>query len=87
MSEIQVTDQEMDTIESKEEKKRLAQKGYFKHCYYSNPEYKEKHLKKMREKVLCEICNVKIARSTMTNHKRTNKHKLSMEIFKLKSQV
>lgn len=42
--------------------------------YYSNPEYKQKHLKYVLEKVPCEICGVDVARCYLAKHKRSKKH-------------
>ena len=38
--------------------------------YYSNPEFKEKHLTYMKEKVPCPDCSKNISRSHMSNHRK-----------------
>lgn len=47
----------------------------FKKFYDENPEYKRKHLNKMLEKVTCPVCGTVTARSNLTKHKQTYKHK------------
>ncbi len=49
--------------------------------YYSDPKYKEKHLKYMKEKVLCD-CGLHVARANITTHKKTLKH---CNIIKIKT--
>lgn len=41
--------------------------------YYKNPEFREKHLKYMKTKVVC-ACGTPCERCNMFNHKRTKKH-------------
>ena len=42
--------------------------------YYNNPEFKEKHNKYIREKIMCEDCKKDVQRVAMAKHKRTKKH-------------
>jgi hypothetical protein len=41
--------------------------------YYADPEYREKHLKYMREKVECS-CGRTVTRGNMATHKKTKMH-------------
>ncbi len=41
--------------------------------YYSNPEWRERHLTKMKEKVICE-CGKMVARANITVHKKSKTH-------------
>ncbi len=59
----------MDTIEKKKE--------YNKIWYEKN---KEKHLEKMREKMICELCNVEITRSKYSVHEKSLKHRQIKEM-------
>ncbi len=49
--------------------------------YYYDFKYKEKHLKYMKEKILCD-CKLHLARANMTTHKKTSKH---CNIIKIKT--
>lgn len=42
--------------------------------YYQNPEFKEKHLTYIKEKVSCPDCGEMTARANLTRHKKTLKH-------------
>ena len=45
--------------------------------YKTDPEFREKHLAKLKEKIECE-CGKKISRANMKQHKSTNAHKVAM---------
>ncbi len=52
----------------------ISRKEYSKAWYEKN---KEKHLQNMKEKMMCELCNVEIAKSKYSIHKKTQKHQLN----------
>jgi ribosomal protein L44E len=72
--------------ESETSMKKRNQTGYFKDKYYSKPEYKEKHMQKLKEKVKCETCDKMICRVNMNRHKKTSPHLLKEELLKLKNE-
>lgn len=41
--------------------------------YYSDPEYRAKHLLYMKQKIPCKICGDMIQRSNMSHHNKTAK--------------
>lgn len=42
--------------------------------YYNNdPEYRERHLQKLKEKIECD-CGEMVSRASMARHRRTTKH-------------
>ena len=41
--------------------------------YYSDPEFRERHLNYMKEKVICD-CGFMTSRNNMTRHKRSRNH-------------
>lgn len=43
--------------------------------YYSDPDFKKKHLEYINTKIKCPVCRCKITRSHMTRHKRTKRCK------------
>lgn len=45
----------------------------FKQYYYANPEFREKHLARLREHVTCE-CGCIVSRSNFSKHKKNKKH-------------
>ena len=45
----------------------------FKKYYYDNPEFRERHLAKMREKIICE-CGCIVSRSNFSKHQDNKKH-------------
>lgn len=51
----------------------------FKEYYDADPEFREKHLKKMLEKVPCE-CGFVTSRNNMTKHRRSRNHEKRMEV-------
>jgi phosphoenolpyruvate carboxylase len=51
--------------------------------YYSQPEWREKLLKRQREKVLCE-CGKRISRANLSKHIKTEKHEQLLLIKKNK---
>jgi hypothetical protein len=57
-----------------------TESSIFKTKYYSNPEYKKKHIAYVSEKITCE-CGTKTARCNMYKHIQTNKHKQLMELI------
>jgi hypothetical protein len=59
----------------KQRKPRKPRKPFTE--YYADPEYKQKHLAKSREKVECE-CGVAISRGNMSAHKKTLQHEKRM---------
>lgn len=65
--------------------KSLAKKTFVD--YYRDPEYKERHLKYMKKKVLCECCGVYVARNNMCHHRKTKKHTVNAQKEELTSQV
>ena len=48
--------------------------------YYADPEFKRKHLERMREKVSCP-CGMVTSRSNRAKHQKTEKHKLILTIL------
>ena len=42
--------------------------------YKNDPNFRDKHLQYMNEKVQCEACNIGVKRALMTQHKRTKTH-------------
>eukprot|EP00734_Pompholyxophrys_sp_LG126_P000103 Pompholyxophrys_sp_v1_NODE_6_length_8036_cov_9.951134.p6 type:complete len:107 gc:universal NODE_6_length_8036_cov_9.951134:1824-1504(-) len=46
--------------------------------YYADPEYKERHLAYLNEKVECE-CGLVTARNYLWKHRKTNKHKKKID--------
>ena len=46
--------------------------------YYSNPEWKEKHLSYMKEKVVCD-CGKSVCRANMSTHKKSHIHIKKMD--------
>lgn len=57
-------------------KTKLYVKKYNEEYYKQN---KEKNLQHLAEKVECEICKCEIARSSISEHKRTNKHRRNLD--------
>ncbi len=51
----------------------IKKKQTFKEYYDSNPEFREKHLNKLRERIICE-CGKSVARSNLSRHKKTTLH-------------
>ncbi len=55
-----------------------------------NKRYIEKHKDELREKakekIMCKYCNKDISRSSMSTHNNSQKHKLNVEIHKLKNK-
>lgn len=41
--------------------------------YYNDPEWRDRHLKRLSEKIKCE-CGAMVSRSNMLRHKTTKKH-------------
>ena len=50
--------------------------------YYADPEFREKHLKYITEKLPCE-CGCMVSRVNWLRHAKTNKHKKLMESKKV----
>lgn len=50
----------------------------WKDVYQSNSEFREKHKKRLAEKIACE-CGKTIVRGNMSKHKHTDHHKKAME--------
>lgn len=71
-------------VENKNEEKKGSR---FMNVYYSDPAYREKHLRHLKQKVLCEECNVMISRCNLTHHKETKKHINFCEILKLRDEL
>lgn len=57
----------------------------FKSKYYSNPEYKKKHIAYISEKIKCE-CGTTTARCNMYKHIQTAKHKQMMDLINKSKQ-
>ncbi len=55
---------------------------YYKKWYAEN---KEAHKAYLSEELECELCNKKIKRSNMRNHKKSAKHLLNEEKLKLEN--
>jgi hypothetical protein len=47
----------------------------FKTKYYSRPEYREKHLQYVKQRITCKICGGAVQRSNMSKHNVTELHK------------
>jgi len=54
--------------------------------YYANPEYREKHLNYIKQKVECSLCKVMVARANMPAHKKTKKHQFLGEKHVIKEK-
>lgn len=54
------------------------QAGYFKTKYYSNPEYKQKHLERCTKLTQCE-CGNNIQYANLGRHRKSKIHKSKME--------
>jgi hypothetical protein len=65
------------------ELKQEAKKQYktFKE-YYSDPEYKAKHLAYVKAKIVCPVCNKLVSRSNLGHHNKTEIHKKRAEVLK-----
>lgn len=48
--------------------------------YYSEPNYRRKHLDYVLTKVECKACKTMVARCNMTKHKKTMKHKRNQDL-------
>lgn len=46
--------------------------------YYSNPEFRERHLNYMKEKVICD-CGFMTGRNNMSRHKKSRNHTKRMD--------
>lgn len=77
---------EISEAMSESKTKARSQKDYFKTRYYANPEYKKRHLEKMKEKLYCPDCDVYIGKCNINNHNNTNKHKLKAQIKHLQEE-
>ena len=53
---------------------------------YANPEFKQKHLAYVLEKIDCEVCNCKFGRCKRTVHERTQKHQQNLLIQQLRNK-
>lgn len=63
----------MDNQENQEKQELKSQKTFKQ--YYSDPTFKEKHLTYIKQKITCGVCGKEYARSNMSKHKQSNKHK------------
>lgn len=52
-----------------------------------NRKYYERHKEKLREKVLCVECGLEYQRSSRTLHERSKKHRMIVEMNKLKKEI
>ena len=52
----------------------------FKEYYDNNPEYRVRHLEKLKEKIECPLCHIHTARANMSTHKKTIKHKYNEKL-------
>lgn len=59
----------------KEDDKPKVKKQYqtFKQLYDSNPEFRKRHLEKMKQEAQCE-CGVSLKRSHLGRHRKSKKH-------------
>jgi hypothetical protein len=51
--------------------------------YYADPEWRARHIAYVTQKVTCE-CGGQHMRSNKTNHYKTNKHKIYMDLHETK---
>lgn len=72
----------MENKEIKTEEKKKSYKVF--RDYYKDPEFKQKHLNKMKEKIQCEICGTMISRSNMKTHNKSKKCQTFNEKNRLK---
>ena len=61
-----------------EEERKPKQIKNFMYYYNNDADFKEKHKKKICEKVACE-CGSSVARGNLYNHRKTKKHNQFME--------
>ncbi len=47
--------------------------------YYDDPEYRERYLKRLKEKIECSGCGAIVTRSSYSSHIRTDKHKNNLK--------
>ena len=47
--------------------------------YYQNEEFKARHLKKIKEKVMCKACGCLVRRCNMSHHRQTAKHQKNVD--------
>ena len=57
-----------------EKKTESKGKSVFTLKYYSNPEYRAKHIKNIMQKVICPGCGSTTMKCNMSHHKQTKKH-------------
>ena len=69
--------EKIDNMNTHKSKSKSYVKKYNEEYYQQN---KEKNLQHMAEKVECEICGCTIARSSISEHKRTKKHIKNLEL-------
>lgn len=55
--------------------------------YYINPEYKEKHLTYIKEKINCPGCGALVMRCNMSKHKKSKVHDLNEKLITLKNSI
>ena len=59
-----------DILENASNKKKSSFKEYYK----THDEFRQKHLEKSRERIMCDGCGKSVPRSNMSAHKKTKKH-------------
>ena len=53
-------------------------KQSFKEYYYGNPEFRERHMKNMNERVMCE-CGILSSRANLMRHAKSRRHNSRLE--------
>jgi hypothetical protein len=64
---------EIEMQEIKNDEKKEIKKGKTFKDYYQDPEFKRRHIEKLKEKVECP-CGMVVTKSNMSQHRKTKKH-------------
>lgn len=59
----------------------MEPKSVFMTKYYSDPDYKKKHIEYMMTSIICD-CGKPILRCNMTKHKKSKNHTFIMKLYK-----
>ena len=51
----------------------------FKIYYDNNPDFRKRHLEKLREYQKCDVCNIAVTKSNMTRHTKSKSHQKKLE--------
>lgn len=64
--------------ENEIKEQNVKPKKSFKEYYNENPEFRERHQKRMKEKIKCD-CGYSVSRSNMSKHLKTLKHEMNFK--------